>query len=901
MTQLFSLVPSKLGKLVGEYAVSAFADRLLQEQGYVIRHQKAENPSIDRHWPSKAIQAPVKTVSGKKGSGATLSHGAPDLLLYLSAEAALPFCVWENKEPELTADVAVSDAKFYVAGLHKALPAKPGLPRLAAGFNGRELKVAYLTFSGQWVDVKVAGTPLVNQFPTPEFAVNGISSNGNFNASEGRISKVDLRRVLPRLKTLYRSIPALVSGRAPIDFTVALLTLKMLVESRDDWGTWAEQPALVPDATSIDHAIGERLKLLVNRVLSNSDLKIKYGSIFQFRERVPGQQEEIFEFIATLDHIELGQGFFQRIFELLDELPPLHGADFDVFGEVYQTIGDDATKKALGEFFTGRHIISAVVPVLLSRAAASSFDAHVKGKSFADIACGTGGFLTETLRYMRARFNLDEVATKSFAEAAFYGYDLSSSNASRSRVNMYFAGDGFSAIQGGFDSLSNAAAQIGPFDFILTNPPYGSSARYQRLEEAFLRRIVELLRKGAGWGLVVLPTGVLENPRSSSARFALLQRARLTDVISLPPHAFAPYTKQRTSVLIFQRRPSDLAVTDWADLVDQIRYEEISLFIVDNDGFANSDKRYETARQSAVGEWLHDDLSSWVHAKTGKKQNGKLFSSLILKKRSISAENEFGESLGPKYGVFNVERLAEMSSDRSGGALKTVDLLPDNYLRPLFQSVQYAHFVSDAAAIFAVVKHGKNTSSVSLSDQIKQLLAARIDFYNGAATDAELISILDAFVIMKGDQGLTEAVIYQQFDANGHPVYGGGEGTPRFFLRPGAVNKAGKPITVHSGPALVVSMDGSSGSVRHIRSGAFVANHHGAVLKLKPRIKLNLDYAAQQLEGGLRSLSSNKDGSATLTLPALKAYRFQLAPSAASAAAIGKVRRAAAAIRDKFI
>ncbi|ODT91254.1 MAG: hypothetical protein ABS82_15270 [Rhodanobacter sp. SCN 67-45] len=900
MAQLFTLNPSQIGKLAGEYAVSAYADKLLQREGYAIRHQKTGNPSVDCHWPSKATLAPIKKVPGKKGGAAKPSHGAPDLLLYLSANAALPFCIWENKEPKISADLALADAKFYVFGLHKVLPAKPGLPRLAAGFNGRELKVAYLTFAGQWVDVKVGGVALVNQFPTPEFAVNGISANGNFNAVEGRVSKVDLRRVLPRLKTLYRSIPALASGRAPIDFTVALLTLKMLVESRDDWGTWAEQPALVPDATSIDHAIGERLKLLVNRVLSNSDLKVKYGAIFHFRESVPGQQEDIFEFIATLGQIEVGQGFFQRIFEYLDELPPLHGADFDVFGEVYQSIGDDATKKALGEFFTGRHIIAAVVPVLMSRAGAASFDTHVKGKLFADIACGTGGFLTETLRYMRTRFNLNEAATKAFAETSFYGYDLSSSNASRARVNMYFAGDGFSTIQGGFDSLANGGAEIGPFDFILTNPPYGSSARYQRLEEAFLRRIVDLLREGAGWGLVVLPTGVLENPRSSGARLALLQRARVTDVISLPPHAFAPYTKQRTSVLIFQRRPSDLAVSGWSDLVDQIQHEEVSLFIVDNDGFANSDKRYETARQDATGKWLHDDLSAWIDSKTGKKHDGKLFSSLILKQQLGNSKNEFGEPLGAKYGVFSILRLADMSSDRSGGTLKTVDLLPDIYLRPLFQSVPFGQFISNSAAFLTAVKQGQNSSRIPLLEQVKQLLATRVDFYNGKALDTNLTSVSDAFKINKGDQGLTEAMIYQQFEATGLPVYGGGEGVPRFFLGSGATNKAGKPVTVHSGPALVISMDGSSGSVRHIHSGNFVVNHHGAVLKLKHGLKLNLDYVAQQLEGGLRSLSSNKDGSATLTLPALKSYRFQLPPNAAASSAVAKVRQAAAAIRDKF-
>lgn len=96
-----------------------------------------------------------------------------------------------------------------------------------------------------------------------------------------------------------------------------------------------------------------------------------------------------------------------------------------------------------------------------------------------------GGFLTEALRLVRRSFDISEKQTKAFAQKAFYGYDLGHANASRARVNMYFAGDGFSAIEGGFNSLSDVSLSLFPksgFDVILTNPPYGQSA-YGRGEE----------------------------------------------------------------------------------------------------------------------------------------------------------------------------------------------------------------------------------------------------------------------------------------------------------------------------------------------------------------------------------------------------------------------------------
>ena len=36
------------------------------------------------------------------------------------------------------------------------------------------------------------------------------------------------------------------------------------------------------------------------------------------------------------------------------------------------------------------------------------------------------------------------------------------------------------------------------------------------------------------------------------------------------------------------------------------------MYIIDNDGFANSDKRYPTRLRDAEQRWLHDEVSAWV-------------------------------------------------------------------------------------------------------------------------------------------------------------------------------------------------------------------------------------------------------------------------------------------------
>ena len=891
MNQLFAIEKKTTCTFTTESEVEAYADHFLRSRDYTLKHRKTSSKEIDKCWPSKTTAAK--------------SNGEPDVLVYLNSSAKLPFCVWENKGPSESVDAAIADARFYIEGLHQKKPGTPNLPRLAAGFNGRDLRLSYFNHQKSWIDVKVGGVPIVDHFPLPEFASSGISSNGNFLAISGTAKASDLRRALPTLKNIYRSIRILSSGRRPIDFTVALLTLKILVESNPDWGSWAEQPGLVLDAESEDHAIGERFKTLATRVLSNKLLKDKYGDIFQFKEQTKSNQEVAFDFLECLSDIDIGSNFFQRMFQVIDDLPPLHGADFDVFGEVYQAIGDDATKKALGEFFTGRHIISAVVPVLFERAGVKSFDVHLKGRTIADVACGTGGFLTEVLRYVRKKFGLDEQATRSFAAKSFFGYDLSYSNASRARVNMYFAGDGFSTIDGGVDSLAKSVRSrkdVDAFDFILTNPPYGSSSQYQRLEEAFLRKVAAQLKPGAGWGLVVVPTGVLENPRSNTTRFQLLKHARITDVISLPPHSFAPYTQQRTGILIFEKRPNPLAANSWADLLQEIENEEIAFFVVDNDGFANSDKRYETTRAAPNGEWLHDDLKPWIEQSTGKLIPGKLYRSLIQKVKPQISTNEFGDILGEKYGCFSVKELTIQQMQRGSDKASGIELLPDTYLRPSFALTSPTLFETSSASIMKEAKSASGLAQTGqpIREKVKQLLSTRIDFSINGKTKPVLATIGENFDHQKGDQGLTEAVIYQQFDPKGIPVYGGGEAPPKFFLTTAAKTKSGSPVSVHKGPALIVSMDGSSGSVRTVTKGNFVCNHHACILKLKKGIKLDLHFVAQQIEGGLRSLASNKEGSSTLTLPALVSFQFQLAKTDVEMKKIGGLRKGLEMIRDKY-
>lgn len=859
-----SLTSLKTSTVFGnEPEVETFAVKSLSEAGYTLTMRSCKSTLLDKHWPSKAKRIAKSSPKGKA------SKGYPDILLYLGNDEK-PICVWENKGPGIAVNIALDEAKFYIEGLRKSLPNEPALPSIAAGYNGKELRIAFFNNEETWVSIKHDGSELVDSFPNAKHLASGINSQGVFTARSGAATASDLRGLLPKLKTVYRNIPILSSGRVPVDFTVALLTMKLIVEQNRDWGAWGEMLRLAPGSKSPDHAVGERLQTLTQRVLSDPALSEKYGSIFTFHEK-GDVLETTFAFGEVLSKIPKGKGSFIKVYELLDNAPPLEGADFDIFGEVYQGIGDEATKKTLGEFFTGRHIISGVLPILAARAGIDKSFESVENKKIGDISCGTGGFLTEFLRFVRQTHEIDDDQIKSFSAKAFFGYDLNPANASRARVNMYFAGDGFSRMEGSFDSLSSEAQKAFPangFDIIATNPPYGKGSG-GRKEDAFLLQNLSCLKKGTGWACVVMPTGVMENPRSQKTRFNLINNAVITDVISLPKHAFAPYTQQRTAIVIFQRRKSNLVseAGSWKQLLEKCGDEKIRMFIVDNDGYANSDKRYETNRKTVAGEWLHNDLAPWISSK-GEKRKSKLYSALIDNKSPVSVIDEKGNTLADKFGEF---RFSELYSVERG-----VTLLPDAPLRAAVRALKLDDWEKRVAACVSFGKGSDILLPLPFREEVEFLLDHVIDLSEYETSERRISTRFD---IIKGNQGLTEAMIYRSLDlSKGIPVYGGGASVPRFKASKDLTRSNNNKATVFLAPAIVVSMDGSSGNVTYVKSGEFFCNHHGAVLKPK-RKRLNLSCFAQMAEPHLKRLASNKGASATLTGPALAALRVTMPSS----------------------
>ncbi|RAP49019.1 MAG: hypothetical protein BZ138_08415, partial [Methanosphaera sp. rholeuAM270] len=261
-------------------------------------------------------------------------------------------------------------------------------------------------------------------------------------------SQQDFASVISKLKTVYRQTPEIQNhNNLSINFTVALVALQMIV--RKQGKKWS-------DIRSTQDLRSEAGKICDEKRHSKT-LYDKYKSIFVIENDEPGT--DTFNFLVIVDSIDVRENqdgvttiedtsgsCLIKMVRILDEVPADH-LDIDLFGEVYESLADKKTKKTLGEFFTRRHIIDAIVELFLRE---EDIERIVNQRlTVADTSCGTGGFITGSFkriqRYCEEHYpNMD---IKALANDIMIGYDINPESVGRTRINMTLAGDGFSDIQ----------------------------------------------------------------------------------------------------------------------------------------------------------------------------------------------------------------------------------------------------------------------------------------------------------------------------------------------------------------------------------------------------------------------------------------------------------------------
>jgi type I restriction enzyme M protein len=314
----------------------------------------------------------------------------------------------------------------------------------------------------------------------------------------------------------------------------------------------------------------------------------------KIRKRIEGlfaEVKETYPLFSARDELTLSD---RALAFIVGEIAPynLTGTDADVKGIAYQELVGDNLRGDRGQYFTPRAAVKLMVQIL---------DPQEKD-TVLDPACGTGGFLRETLRHLlkkweghpgasgladtRVQLIENQDRLDKYAKEHLFGADFDPFlvRAASMSVMMYTGDEGnvyhmdsLAFPDGHLSGVAEARKRIplNSVDVLMTNPPFGANeikiedqtilrmyregvaqswSRHKETgipvggakpvssmapEQLFIQRAVQWIRPGGKIG-IVLPNGVLSNPgpADEAIRRWILHNCWVLASIELPVETF---------------------------------------------------------------------------------------------------------------------------------------------------------------------------------------------------------------------------------------------------------------------------------------------------------------------------------------------------------------------------
>lgn len=300
------------------------------------------------------------------------------------------------------------------------------------------------------------------------------------------------------------------------------------------------------------------------------------------------QAPEVFK-----DDIRLSAAKVRTVVSYLEDVN-LSETDLDAKGRAFETFMTSFFRGNFGQFFTPRPVVKFIVDVL-----------PIKSESrVLDTSCGSGGFLLHALDKVRRaaeeKFGAESVKAyrtwHDFAQKRLFGIEINDQIARTAKMNMIIHDDGHTNVVAADGLLpsnelayktGNKGFKDESFDFIITNPPFGSIIRqtehaYLEIyglsvrdvdwlnpkskvaqrpgvasEVLFIEQCWHFLAEG-GYLAIVIPDGILTNSSMQYARDWLLENFRILAVVSLPQTTFmSTGAGVKSSVLFLRKRTSE--------------------------------------------------------------------------------------------------------------------------------------------------------------------------------------------------------------------------------------------------------------------------------------------------------------------------------------------------------
>lgn len=324
------------------------------------------------------------------------------------------------------------------------------------------------------------------------------------------------------------------------------------------------------------------------RLIENDNL---YNRVMALYEEGRKKDKEVFR-----DNIRLTPEKIRTVVGYLESVN-LGETDLDSKGRAFETFMGSFFRGNFGQYFTPREIVKFIVDVL-----PLEHDSKVL-----DTSCGSGGFLLYALNKVRDKateiypnYKTDTRQYKhwfaywhDFAEKNLYGIEINEQISRAAKMNMIIHDDGHTNVitsdglvsdEAIISKTNNQGFKYGTFDFIITNPPFGSTIRQteqaylktyqlgkkeedwlavtaksgntrdgQSTEVLFIEQDYKFLKEG-GYLAIVLPDGILTNSSMQYVRTQIEDWFRIVAVVSMPQTAFSANGAGVKSSVLFLKK-----------------------------------------------------------------------------------------------------------------------------------------------------------------------------------------------------------------------------------------------------------------------------------------------------------------------------------------------------------
>lgn len=259
----------------------------------------------------------------------------------------------------------------------------------------------------------------------------------------------------------------------------------------------------------------------------------------------------------------------------------------DVVSDAFEVFIGYTVKGEQGQFFTPSNVVKLMISIIKPQ----------KDQLIMDPACGSGGFLVESLRFIWGQLSQDakkyhwseSAESEEKKEAgikSIRGIDKDSFLTRVAKSYMAILGDGKGGIfcedslekYTNWNGLTQQFIKPESFDIILTNPPFGKNikvigkdklSQYElakklgkngkpklveegNVSSLFLERALQLLKNG-GKLAIILPETYFHAPKQRYVVDYILKKTNVFYIIDLPHNTFRPYNNAKCIILMLEK------------------------------------------------------------------------------------------------------------------------------------------------------------------------------------------------------------------------------------------------------------------------------------------------------------------------------------------------------------